>query len=207
MCSQYDAFAAKFSQTRQYSWAEFDIFLPYLKKGDRILDLGCGNGRLRESLDSNIIQNGNYYGFDLSEELLKIARKKYIQDYFFRGDFGKILPFGKDNFDMVVSIASFHHLLDKKSQQAFFSEVFRVLKPGGKIFLTTWKLPKKYFWSNFWHGRWKNWQIPFGIEKHPRTYRYVTHRELASWLRKTGFNVIESRNFENRNFIALAEKK
>ncbi len=206
--SEYDAFAKNFSDTRTYAWPEFEYFMDDLKKGERLLDLGCGNARLRNFLDSEIILNGSYFGFDFSEKLLDIGRKKFPKDCFFRGDFGKGFPFGAENFDWIVSIAAFHHLLDKTSQEKFLLESLRVLKPGGKIFLTTWVLPQKYFWMNFWRGRVfsKNWIVPFGKEKHVRTYRYVTDKDLKKLLRKAGFKVLKSEKFKERNFIILAEK-
>ncbi len=208
MSSQYDQFAKDFSATRQKSWPEFDLFLPTIKKMDRVLDLGCGNGRLRDKLSTNIVPLGHYFGFDLSEKLLEIARKNNPKDHFFRGTFAKDLPFGSENFNFVVSIAAFHHLLNKKDQHKCLSECFRVLKPNGKIFLSTWILPKKYFWNNFWHGRvfTKNWIIPFGKEKHTRTYRWVSENDLTRLLKKAGFKVLLSQRFKNRNFVILAEK-
>lgn len=206
--SQYDKFAKNWDQTRKTPWPEFQIFTPFLKKFDRILDLGCGNGRLREALPPELIPEGNFFGLDISEKLLDIARSNHPKEHFFKHDFAKKLPFGADNFDFIISIAAFHHLLNKKDQIQLLQDCYKCLKPGGKIFITTWILPKKHFWKNFWSGRTftKNWIIPFGKEKHPRTYRYVSDRTLKNLLKKTGFKVIKSGKFENRNFIALAEK-
>ncbi|MCF7830703.1 methyltransferase domain-containing protein [Candidatus Gracilibacteria bacterium] len=207
MNSEYDEFAEQFSHTRNHAWPEFDLLLPYLKKGDRVLDLGCGNGRLREFLDEGIIPEGNYFGLDISEKLLGIARGKFPKDHFFLKDFSKELPFGNDNFEIITAIASFHHLLSRKEQQNFLKECHRVTKKGGAIFLTTWKLPEKFFWPNVLKGRWKNWIIPFGSEKLPRTYRKVTDSELKKLLKKAGFKVVQAELFADRNYIALAKKE
>jgi len=206
--SQYDKFASDWDKTRERAWPEFDMFFPLIEKGDRVLDLGCGNGRLRQFLPHDLVRPGDYFGFDVSEKLLDIARNKHPKDAFFKGDFGKGLPFGADNFDWVISIAAFHHLLDSTSQKKYLNEVYRTLKPGGKVFITTWVLPQKYFWMNFWKGRTftKNWIVPFGKEKHPRTYRYVTHKDLEKLLKGAGFNVQKAEQFENRNFVVLAHK-
>jgi SAM-dependent methyltransferase len=206
MPSDYDAFATNWDQTRQRPWPEFDYFLPKLKPGDRLLDIGCGNGRLRQFLSPSIIKPGDYFGLDLSDKLLNIARKKNKRDHFFRHDFSQKWPFGADQFDWGIALASFHHLLTKKDQVRFWEETYRVLKPGGKVFITTWVLPKKYFWPNILEGRWKNWCIPFGTEKHPRWYRKVGHKELKRQLKKAGFQVLSHQKFENRNHIALAQK-
>jgi len=206
--SEYDQFAKDFSDTRDRPWPEFEIFMPEIKTGQRILDLGCGNARLRGYLPETVIRPGDYFGFDISEKLLQIARKNFPKDAFFRGNFGKNLPFGAQNFDWVISIAAFHHLLNKKAQHKFLSEMTRVLKPGGKVFITTWVLPKKYFWYNFWRGRTisKNWIIPFGKDKHPRTYRNVPDYTLEKLLRAHDFKIIRCEQFQDRNYIILAQK-
>jgi ubiquinone/menaquinone biosynthesis C-methylase UbiE len=206
--SDYDKFAKDFSSTRNYAWNEFDIVKPKIWKGDRVLDLGCGNGRFRQFLGTDLVAKGAYFGLDISEKLLSIARKTYPDDHFFIGDFGQNLPFGAENFEVIVAIASFHHLTNKKAQNKFLSECRRVLKPNGKIFITTWVLPKKYFWRNFWTGRVfsKNWIIPFGKEKYPRIYRNVTDKDLSKLLKKHGFLVERAENFKNRNYVILAQK-
>ena len=172
--SQYDAFASDFSQTRQKSWPEFDLLYPLVNKQDRICDLGCGNGRLRKFLEPELIPPGYYYGMDMSAGLLQIAKGEFEKDHFFKGDFTKPLPFGADQFNIVTAVASFHHILDKKKQEHFINECLRILRPGGTLFLTTWILPQKYKWSNYKARRFKNWEVPFGPDKHPRTYRNVT---------------------------------
>jgi ubiquinone/menaquinone biosynthesis C-methylase UbiE len=201
--SEYDSFAKKFSQTRQSGWPEFELLRPLVKRGERVLDLGCGNGRLRIFLNDCGIKEGEYFGFDASEELLKIARELNPRDHFFHGNFGKKLPFGANQFDVVAAVASFHHLLSKKEQILFFDETFRIMKPNGKLFLTTWKLPKKYFWKNF--GK-KNWNIPFGKEQHPRTYRKTSIKELTRLAKKSGFTIKSCTLFREKNFVLIAEK-
>jgi ubiquinone/menaquinone biosynthesis C-methylase UbiE len=202
--SEYDAFAQDFSKSRQAGWPEFELLRPLVKKGNRVLDLGCGNGRLRTFLTDCGTKEGEYFGFDASEELLKIARENNPHDHFFHGNFGEKLPFGADQFDVVAAVASFHHLLSMQEQQLFFAEVFRVMKPNGKLFLTTWKLPRKYFWKNFWK---KNWNIPFGKDKCPRTYRKTSRRELTRLAKKSGFTVKSCTLFREKNFVLIAEKK
>ena len=204
--SQYDTFAKDFSQSRQAGWPEFELLRPLIKEGSRVLDLGCGNARLRKFLDKQNVKPGAYFGLDLSEGLLKIARKENPQDHFFRGSFGEILPFGADQFEIITAIASFHHLLNKKQQKLFFSEIFRVARPGAQIFITTWKLPHKHYWPNILKGNFKNWNIPFGKEQHPRTYRRTSAKELRHLAKKSGFSIKSCSLFREKNYILIAEK-
>jgi ubiquinone/menaquinone biosynthesis C-methylase UbiE len=205
--SQYDSFATDFSATRTQAWPEFEMIKPYLQKNDRLLDLGCGNGRLRHFLEKSKIPEGNYFGFDLSANLIGIAKNEFPHDHFFIGSFEKKLPFGADNFEVVTAVASFHHLLSKKAQTQFLRECHRVMKPGGTLFLTTWKLPQKHFWTNMLKGNFKNWNIPFGSEKHPRTYRRTNEKELKGLLQKAGFHVTFCSLVRERNYVIIGKKK
>ena len=207
MQNHYDDFAEIWDKTRQRSWAEFDILHPHLRWGDRVLDLGCGNARLRQFLDDKKIARGAYFGLDQSEKLLQIARKRFPADHFFVGDLATKFPFGDQNFEVLTAIASFHHLLRARDQKNFLTESARVLKKNGIFFLTTWRLPQRYFWPNFWRGRVFSgrWIIPFGAEKRVRIYRKMPEKFLRKTLTKSGFRVLQSGTNE-RNYWALAQK-
>lgn len=133
----YNLIAEAFSSKREEIWPELKfLFENYLREGERVLDLGCGNGRFYEAFKGRGI---SYIGGDISEKLIAIARNKYPGI-----DFQVInalwLPFSDSSFDKVYSIAVFHHLPSKKYREQFLKEVKRVLKPGGLLFLTVWNL-------------------------------------------------------------------
>ena len=70
----YTLIADDFSRTRQRIWDEIRfLFDNYLIEGDRILDLGCGNGRYYETVKGKGV---DYVGVDNSERLIKLAQKK-----------------------------------------------------------------------------------------------------------------------------------
>lgn len=91
---------------------------------NRILDLGCGTGRLSEKLLS---LSDNVYGVDASREVLKIAREKHPH---LKLAFAEAidLPYENDFFDLVVINGSLHHFF---AMEQTFQEVERVLAPGG----------------------------------------------------------------------------
>ena len=91
--------------------------------GERILDLGCGDGALTERL----VQLGaNVLGIDASEEMVEAARRRGITA---RVVDGHQLPFDHE-FDAVFSNAALHWMLDP---QAVLAGVKRALKPGGRF--------------------------------------------------------------------------
>src|SRR3989344_5484974 len=85
----YNTIAKDWDRTRQTLWPSWKDFLKYIKDGDKILDVGCGNGRLIK-LFENV--NIDYTGIDNSEELIKIAKNNYPNQNFLVGEILQ-LPF------------------------------------------------------------------------------------------------------------------
>lgn len=149
----YNLIAEDFSRTRSKLWPELDFLAGHVKDGDRVLDLGCGNGRLTVLFkDKNI----EYIGVDISEKLIEIAKDKFsiynfqftISPKFMVAD-GLNLPFPDNYFDKVFSIAVLHHLPSKKLRAKFVKEAHRVLKKNGYAFFTVWNLWQKTGFSAY----------------------------------------------------------
>ena len=81
----------------------------YLKNIDynKLLDVGCGTGYLINLLQYK--DNTLFYGLDLSEEMLKMAKSKNIRNAEFILGSADKLPFDDNSFDVVTCIQSFHH--------------------------------------------------------------------------------------------------
>ena len=96
-----------------------------------VLDCGCGTGPMIEILCDNYPEK-NYVGLDLTPEMIKKAQEKNLPNTkFVVGDCEK-LPFEDESFDVVICTNSFHHY---PNPQAFFDNVYRVLKKGGRLIL------------------------------------------------------------------------
>ena len=132
----YTLIADDFSRTRQRIWDEIRfLFDNYLIEGDRILDLGCGNGRYYETVKGKGV---DYVGVDNSERLIKLAQKKHPGVKFQTAD-ALNLPFPDNHFDKVYSIAVLHHMPSREFRSQFLKEAKRVLKQEGLLILTVWK--------------------------------------------------------------------
>lgn len=133
----YDLIAEEFSKTREYAPEDrMALLFKYIKSGDRVLDLGCGNGRFYEALRDKKI---NYLGADYSKKMIEIAKRRYPE-----ADFRVIdaldLSFPENYFDVIFSFAVVHHIPSEELRLKFLTEAKKVLKPGGCLILTVWNL-------------------------------------------------------------------
>lgn len=133
----YNLIAEDFSRTREYVPQEIkELILKYVNPRDRILDLGCGNGRFFKIFESKPV---DYFGVDNSEKMVKIAKEKYPKGNFQVAD-ALNLPFPSNYFDKIFSFAVFHHVPSEGFRIEFLNEVKRILKPKGIFILTVWNL-------------------------------------------------------------------
>ena len=104
---------------------------PRLPPGARVLDVGCGTGRLLDRLRT-VLPGAALFGLDRSSGMTEAARhlRSYLRIE--RGT-AESLPHPDGCFDAVVTTVSFHHWTDKVAAVA---EVRRVLRPGGLFALT-----------------------------------------------------------------------
>lgn len=205
----YNRIAQYFDSTRNNA-GELEIFKKFIKKGQNILDWGCGNGRL-----IFLLKNGqvNYFGTDQSDGLLKIARKNFAKEVKagwvkFFSTAKKKKKFSESFFDLVFMIASFHHLPDKESRANLLADVYKQLKPEGKLIITVWNLE-----SDWARGKlkkdWKKigdndvlvpWKNPEGEVLVERYYHHFSKEELSGLLKEAGFKIKKMDYSERANW-------
>jgi len=98
------------------------------KTGDKILDIGCGPGDILDFLPPV-----DYQGFDLNEEYISSARKRFSNRgrFFCKNVSLDAIP-GEDLFDIVMACGVFHHLSDEEAI-GMFELAHTLLKPGGRF--------------------------------------------------------------------------
>jgi ubiquinone/menaquinone biosynthesis C-methylase UbiE len=213
----YNLIAEDFSITRSSIWPETkSLFDRYLFSGEKILDLGCGNGRYFEYLkDKNI----NYFGVDISENLIRIAKNKYPEANFQVAD-ALNLPFPDNFFDKAIGVAVFHHIPSKELRFQFLKEVKRVLKPGGILILTVWNFreAKEFFlYFKFVILKIFGSKLDFGDFLEPwgkkilRYYHYFSKKELDDLTKRVRLKVeeigvVKNERGNRRNTYLIAEK-
>ncbi|PIU01817.1 hypothetical protein COT68_01200 [bacterium (Candidatus Torokbacteria) CG09_land_8_20_14_0_10_42_11] len=190
----YEKHGENFAISRSRDWPLFLALLQYIKKGDKVLDLGCGSGRFY----APVMQKGaNYLGVDRSKKLLHQARAIYPDAKFRHGDILdlKLLP---ASFDVIALIAVLHHLPSRVMRDQALQNVKRVLKPGGLILLTNWNLCQKnflglrlrYLWLKILGENKMDWNDI--LWKGKRYYHGFRKREIAKLLAALGFQVLEN---------------
>jgi 2-polyprenyl-3-methyl-5-hydroxy-6-metoxy-1,4-benzoquinol methylase len=141
----YAAQADEFSQTRTRPWAGFGRVLGHVQSSaPRVLDVGCGNGRLLDSLQEQFGPALHYVGLDASEPLLSLARQRVggCNASFEHGDFvlrdpAAVLPAGA--FDLVTLFAVLHHVPQQSRRLALLRAAAERLAPKGVLAFTLWR--------------------------------------------------------------------
>jgi 2-polyprenyl-3-methyl-5-hydroxy-6-metoxy-1,4-benzoquinol methylase len=152
--------------------------------GKKLLDAGCGTGWFSAAAAK---RGANVTSMDVGPELLKQVSKKCQTECVV----GSILeiPFEEATFDVVVSSEVIEHVVDPKKA---LSELFRVLKPGGTLVLTT---P-----NAFWH-----WSLSvanaFNIREYQGLENWLGYQELIDSLSNLGFNVEQHRGLHLFPFV------
>jgi len=98
---------------------------------EKLLDAGCATGPMLTLLTQEY-PNKQFVGLDLSPKMIEEAKKKKLKNTtFIEGDCEN-MPFENNTFDTIINSQSYHHY---PNPQAFFNEVYRILKPNGKLIL------------------------------------------------------------------------
>ncbi|MFA6305261.1 MAG: methyltransferase domain-containing protein [Candidatus Gracilibacteria bacterium] len=207
----YAEIAEEFDRTRKNKWEEFDKFLKYIKNKNIVADIGCGNGRFYEFLKQH--RETKYIGIDNNKKLLKKAKKEENAK-FIEGDLLKI-PLKKESVNVVLEIASLHHIPSKKLREKAIKEVNRVLKKNGIFIVSVWNLfqpkYKEYIRKAFLKailtfGKYdtRDTFIPWA-KKTERYYYAFKENELKKLLENFGFEILEKE--KNNNIVFICKKK
>ena len=166
-------------------------FVEGLGPADRALDIGCGDGRLTAHL-----QAAQLTAADVSRVALERARRRLPDAELLPVKPNAPLPLPDASYDLVLCAETIEHVQDS---QLVLSEARRVLRPGGRIAVTT---PA--------HGRLTALDaLVRGFEARfdPRSphLRFFTRRSLARLLDDLGFEVVSLRR-ERGTLLAVARR-
>lgn len=127
-----------------------------LQPSDRVLDIGCGNGRVAEQLSPLLAQGGRYVGFDLSPAGVRACRRRFAgQPHMvfehldvWNGEYNAhgrlkedevVFPAADRSVDLAFATSVFTHMR-MPGMRRYLAEAARVLKPGGRLAFTAFAL-------------------------------------------------------------------
>lgn len=153
-----------------------------LRAGERVLDVGCGTGVLTRLAAQAVGASGAAIGIDPGPAMIAEARRKASAS---RAEFRlaaiEQLPFEDRRFDAVLSSLMLHHLPPDLKTQGL-AEVYRVLRPGGRLVAVDLDRPANpLWWLLFWPARWMS-----GVAANLRG-------DVPACLRAAGFAPVEAR--------------
>ena len=206
----YNLIAKHFNSKRRYVWEDLKPYLKLVKPGNKVLDAGCGNGRLLTEFKN---KNIDYLGIDFSKNLLKIAKKNYPNYKFNLADITKENTFKNlKNYDICFCIAVLHHLAAPALQLKVLNYIYKTLKTNGILVISSWNLWQKKYWQYhfkqiFWKIKNKNLKfvkIPYKISDGKKItnkvnrYLYAyTKKEFENLVKEAGFKIIDKKTGKN----------
>lgn len=178
-------------ESREHAFARHEYKLALklgLKKGDRVLDIGCGVGgpgrHIATFSEAKVIGlNINEYQIKRAKSLTKKVGLEHLCEYV-KGDFCN-MPFPDESFTRVYAIEATCHASDDLSR--VYADVYRILKPGGLFAFYEWIMTDKYDPENPYHQKIKN-EILIG----DGLPDLVTKETVHECLKKVGFEVLEA---------------
>ncbi len=210
----YNTVATPFIASRKKEWGEFAILKDYIQPQHAVLDAGCAHGRLIPYLKKLGVSKEHYKGIDISEELIREARKTY-PEYSFQVGNVLNLPYENDSFDVVLSSAVLHHIPTWALRSHMIREALRVTKTGGVVIFLVWNafhfkhLWRQILWSymksvlTFGRHEAGDMYLPFFGNKNKRYVHAFNLQELRRLFSHHSSPEIQS---SARNFIVVIKK-
>lgn len=205
----YDNFASTFSKSRKnLKWPEIDYIKDFLQtyfgeKEPSILDVGCGNGRLLESISPT---KNKYLGIDESKNMIEEAKKLHEWYSFETLDMNALDQVEK-KFDVILFIASFHHLASERERILVLEKTKKILEDGGVIIMTNWNLLGENVFPRYEnvYSWWGDFQIKIGAFS--RYYHGFTEGELEKIFKENNLSIEEQRIFTGgKNILSIVRQ-
>ena len=177
----YDVVVTLMSLGREPAFRKTTLELGEVRPGQKLLDVGCGTGTLAILAKAKAGPDGEVHGIDASPEMIEVACRKADKagaDVRFQVGLFEDIPFPDDQFDLALSSLMLHHLPDELKREGF-AEIYRVLKPGGRLLTVDFGAPSNSLISHL--------MLLFG---HSRTQSNV--QELMTMMEDAGFREVEA---------------
>ena len=188
-------------------WKKILIELAGIQKHSQILDLAGGTGDIAKEILSNF-PNATVTIGDINYEMLSEGKKRSVNENFFKNaDFcslnGEMLPFHDNHFDVITIGFGLRNFVNKNSG---LKEMYRCLKPDGKLLILEFSKPTNQFFSQVYD--WYSFNIlpKMGelIASDKDSYKYLVESIRKFPDQETFLGMVEAAGFENAKYRNLS---
>lgn len=160
-----------------------------LQPGDRVLELGCGVGRIGRELAPHV---AHWEGCDISSNMIEVARTRLAAHPnigFTELHRSSLQPLADASFDKAYCTAVFIHM-DKEDFFLYLQEMARVLKPNGQIYFDTWNMASPVGWRRYSLEIAQHAQADHAQRKDVARNQFSSPEEVRVFLDKAGFDLL-----------------
>jgi Methylase involved in ubiquinone/menaquinone biosynthesis len=173
-----------------------------IKQDDTVLDIACGTGEPGLTI-AKLAGKGKVTGIDLAEHMLEIAnehaRNKQIRNYDTLVCDVCELPFDQNFFDKISCRMGLMFFPD---MQLASDQMYKVLKPGGRMATAVWAGPAKNVWiSSIMSTISRNMQIPPPPEGAPSIFRCAKPGMIKGIMEKSGFKNVKEKEVNGKMLL------
>jgi SAM-dependent methyltransferase len=166
--------------------------------GDRVLDIGCGNGETTRDAARLAAPQGSALGVDLSSRMIEQARRRAAEQGIGNARFeqadAQIHPFDEQAYDVAISRTGAMFFGDPV---AAFRNIARALRPGGRLALLVWQTLAQNEWvSEFRQALGAGRPLPAPPPDAPGPFSLADPDRVRTILSAAGFSDV---TFENAN--------
>lgn len=179
----------------------------HLKESDHVLDVAAGTGEPGLTI-AGFVKDGKVTITDLSEKMLEVAKEKTEKLGLTNTEIIECdvceLPFADNSFDALSCRFGFMFFEDTLLAA---KEMYRVLKPGGRISTSVWGIPDKNFWVTASMGVIKkHLEIPTPPPGSPGMFRCAGESYIPDLFEQAGFKNISQKEVTSKLNCGTAEK-